>query len=552
MKKFSTIAILALMFVGCNNNFDTVEPTVEGTPMTIVATTADEAAEGRTALNTADGKTVVWKTGDKLGVFCEYMGTVADANDKIVAQHVDKYQQTYTLTGSDGTTNGVFEGTSSHAAYVEDTSGYGIGGVYRFHAYYPLNDANASVLKGNLTGTLAKVQSYDVTAEYNDMSANDLLIGKYLTGTKEDTSIPLTFEHVFAMMNFEISSAEALTVHKVEMIAEGVSLSGAYTINITRNINANKNGEFEFKNTKNLNFTTGNVSVGVNVKNGQIAAEGTITARLIFNRWAATDGLPLTVKVYTDKGMQTFNKTATDFAGKNNWGLRLALDTSDMDKDATIDNYDSATMTAMDANIDYITAGGTYCVVENITRGTATSIPIKTTEDITIIGGSTQNGVPKVSMKAGIVANASSNGGNSVVVRDLIWSASQSSYVFRVNNAKGNLKSLVIENCIIDCESKGGAPFILCDANYSIESITIRNCKFENLAANYVISFDAVGVKECTSFVFENNTISTTNGKDTVQKMIKGTLPANSTIENNTIVTTEAATLSLKWATEEI
>ena len=65
MKKFSTIAILALMFVGCNNNFDTVEPTVKGTPMTIVATTADEAAEGRTALNTADGKTVVWKTDDE-------------------------------------------------------------------------------------------------------------------------------------------------------------------------------------------------------------------------------------------------------------------------------------------------------------------------------------------------------------------------------------------------------------------------------------------------------------------------------------------------------
>jgi len=548
MKKFSTIAILALMFVGCNNNFDTVEPTVKGTPMTIVATTADEAAEGRTALNTADGKTVVWKTGDKLGVFCEYKGTAANAS----TEHVDRNQKTYTLTSGADTASAEFEGTSGHAAFDETTSKYGTGGVYRFHAYYPLNDANKSVLKGNLTGTLAKVQSYDVTAEYNDMSANDLLIGKYLTGTKDDTTIPLTFEHVFAMMNFEISSAEALTVHKVEMIAEGVSLSGAYTINITKNIKANKSGEFEFKNTKNLNFTTGNVSVGVNVKNGQIAAEGTITARLIFNRWAATDGLPLTVKVYTDKGMQTFNKTAIDFAGKNNWGLKLALDTTNMDEDATTDNYDSATMTEMNATISGITAGGTYCVVENIARAAGSSIPIQTTEDITIIGGSTQNGVPTVSMEAGIVANESSNGGNSVVVRDLIWSASQSSYVFRVNNAKGNLKSLVIENCIIDCEKNGGAPFILCDAKYSIESITIRNCKFENLAANYVISFDAAGVTNCTSFVFENNTINTTNGKNNVLAMIKGTRPANSTIENNTIVTTEAATLSLKWATEDI
>ncbi len=537
MKKFSTIAILALMFVGCNNNFDTVEPTVEGTPMTIVATTADEAAEGRTALNTADGKTVVWKTGDKLGVFCEYLGT----NEGASAQHVDRYQQPYTLTSGDGTTNGVFEGTSSHATFDETT--YGTGGKYRFHAYYPLNDANASVLKGKLTGTLAAVQSYDVTAEYNDMSTNDILIGKYLNGTKDDTTIPLTFEHVFAMMNFEISSAEALTVNKVEMIApEGVFLSGAYTLQ------ANK----PLAQGTNPTFASGNASVGVNVANGQIAAEGTITARLIFNRWAATDGQTLTVKVYTNEGMQTFTKTATDFTGKNNWGLRLALDTSKMDEDATIDNYDSATMTAMDADITYITAGGTYCVLENITRATTSSIQIKTTEDITIIGRYTQNGVPTVSMEAGIVANTNSNGGNSVVVRDLIWSASQSSYVFRVNNAKGNLKSLVIENCTIDCENNTGAPFVLADANYSIESVTIRNCTFINLAAKYVISFDAAGVTNCTSFVFENNTISTTNGKDTVEKMIKGTLPANSTIQNNTIVTTEAATLSLKWATEEI
>lgn len=529
MKKFSTIAILALMFVGCNNNFDTVEPTVEGTPMTIVATTADEAAEGRTALNTADGKTVVWKTGDKLGVFCEYNNAAVGTG----------YQNEFTLASGDGTTSGEFSGTIAGLDAV-DTN---VEGKYlRYHAYYPMTAENAAKKKFALVGTLEAIQSYDVTAEDNDMSTNDVMIGKYLNGTKEETTIPLTFEHVFAMMNFEISSAEALTVNKVEMIApEGVFLSGAYTLQ------ANK----DLVQGTNPTFASGNVSVGVNVANGQIAAEGTITARLIFNRWAATDGQTLTVKVYTDKGMQTFTKAATDFTGKNNWGLKLALDTSKME-DATIDNYDSATMTAMDADITNITAGGTYCVLENITRATTSSIQIKTTEDITIIGRYTQNGVPKVSMKAGIVANTNSNGGNSVVVRDLIWSASQNAYVFRVNNAKGNLKSLVIENCTIDCENKGGAPFILCDANYSIESITIRNCKFENLAANYVISFELAGVTNCTSFVFENNTISTTNGRKTVEAMIKGTLPTNSTIQNNTIVTTEAATLSLKWATEEI
>lgn len=514
MKKIFTIAILALMFVGCNNEFDNVEPTVSGTPMTIVATTADEAAEGRTALNTADGKTVVWKTGDKLGVFCEYNGAAVGTG----------FQNEFTLASVDGTTSGEFSGTIAGLDAV-DTN---IEGQYlRYHAYYPMTEANASNKKFALVGTLAALQSYDVTAEYNDMSDNDVMVGKYLLGTKEDTTIPLVFEHVFGLMTFEISSAEALTVHKVEMIAEDVFLSGTYTLQANKDITSG-----------NPTFKSGSAGVGVSVSNGSVAAGGKIIARLMFNRWAATNGKTLTVKVHTDKGVQTFEKTATDFSTRNSWGMRLALDTTQME-DPTTDNYDSTTMTAMDATIGGITAGGTYCVLENIERAAGSSIPIQTTENITIIGRYTQNGVPQVSMKAGIVANTNSNGGNSVVVRDLIWSASQNAYVFRVNNAKGNLKSLVIENCIIDCENNGGAPFILCDANYSIESITIRNCKFENLAAKYVISFDAAGVTNCTSFVFENNTISTTNGKDTVAKMIKGTLPTNSTIENNTIVAVE-------------
>lgn len=532
MKKFSTIAILALMFVGCNNNFDTVEPTVKGTPMTIVATTADEAAEGRTALNTADGKTVVWKTDDKLGVFCEYNNAAVGTG----------YQNEFTLASGDGSASGEFSGT---IAGLEDVETNVEGQYLRYHAYYPMTAENAAKKKFALVGTLAAIQSYDVTAAYNDMSANDVMIGKYIYGTKEETTIPLTFEHVFAMMNFEISSAEALTVHKVEMIAPaGVFLSGPYTLQ------ANK----DLVQGTNPTFTSGNVSVSVNVANGKIAAEGTITARLIFNRWAATDGLELTVNVYTDKGMQTFTKIATDFTGKNNWGLKLALDTSDM-VDAIINNYDDATMTAMPSG--NITAGGTYCVVEDINRTSGTS-QLRTNQDITIIGHYTTNGAPTTTMKQTIIPckNAATNYGNNLVVRDLIWKSSNAPYILRMNSPVGNLASLTIENCIIDCENNTGAPFVLAGGGYSIESVTIRNCTFINLAAPFVISFDDAGATYCTSFVFENNTISTTNGKENVGDMIKlqtgAELPANSTIENNTIVTTEAATLSLKWATEEI
>ena len=156
MKKFSTIAILALMFVGCNNNFDTVEPTVEGTPMTIVATTADEAAEGRTALNTADGKTVVWKTDDKLGVFCEYNGAAVGSG----------YQNEFTLASGDGSASGEFSGT---IAGLDDVETNVEGKYLRYHAYYPMTAENAAKKKFALVGTLEAEQSYDVTAVYNDM-----------------------------------------------------------------------------------------------------------------------------------------------------------------------------------------------------------------------------------------------------------------------------------------------------------------------------------------------------------------------------------------------
>ena len=517
MKKFSTIAILALMVVGCNNNYDNVEPTVEGTPMTIVATTADDAAEGRTALNTADGKTVVWKTGDKLGVFCEYIGTNAGAK----AVHVDRYQQPYTLTSGNGTTSGVFEGTSSHVEYDESTEG--VGGVYRFHAYYPISDANAKVLKGNLTGTLAAMQSYDATAEYNDMSANDLLLGLYLNGTKETTTIPLTFEHVFAMMTFEVSNptAEPIVVNKVEMTTEeGLYLSGSYTIHATHFLSQDKAPV----------FNSGSASVGVSVSNGSVAAGQKINARLIFNRWAATDGKALTVKVYTDKGVQTFNKTATDFSGNNSWGLRLALDPTAMEKETVIiDNY-VAGMKEITTSSTFKTAG-TYCVMEDVDKTDATKGVISSITadgDVNIIGRYTIDGVPQQTFKSTIGPCQGTTPIN-ILVKDLIWygtwltSGGPQRYVTRLDNKSSNtITSITIDNCIIDCHNaSGGAVFIFCNDLCGIENITIKNCIIRNFTGNYVAEFTTKGSSNIKSITFENNVIETTTTKAKVANFFK-------------------------------
>lgn len=545
MKKFSTIAILALMFVGCNNNFDTVEPTVEGTPMTIVATTADEAAEGRTALNTADGKTVVWKTDDKLGVFCEYNGNAVGTG----------YQNEFTLASGDGSASGEFSGTIAGLDAVETN----VEGKYlRYHAYYPMTAENAAKKKFQLVGTLEAEQSYDVTAEYNDMSANDVMIGKYLTGTKEETTIPLTFEHVFAMMNFEISSAEALTVNRVEMIApEGVFLSGPYTLQ------ANK----DLVQGTNPTFASGNVSVGVNVANGQIAAGGKITARLIFNRWAATNGQELTVKVYTDKGTQVITKTATDFSGKNNWGLRLALDTETMEP-VIVDNYvEGMHQLGTGQYTNYLTDAGTYCVMNDYTCS-ASTYQNKTNEDITIIGRYTENGAPQQTARMTITpnSNTSSNvGNNNFVIKDLNWIGTMSgdNQVFRMSKAQADVNSVTIENCIIDGQNLAKQVLIFCNTdsktiatygNKCVKNIVVRNCKFINTANNLIASFAQAGAANIESFTFENNVIETTRAQTTVESFFSYNEGHSITVSyaGSTVVNTEAATLSLKWTTEEI
>lgn len=498
MKKFSTIAILALMVVGCNNNYDNVEPTVEGTPMTIVATTADDAVEGRTALNTADGKTVVWKAGDKLGVFGQY-NSVAISKD-------NKFQNEFTLTSGDGTASGEFEGV---VAGLEDVETNVEGQYLRYNAYYPLNAENANKKQFALVGTLNALQSYDVTAEYNDMSADDVLVGRYIFGTKEDTTIPFVFQHLFAMMTFEVSNptAEPIVVNKIEMTTEeGLYLSGSYTLNLTK---------FPYG-TQTAVFNSGSASVGVSVSNGSVAAGQKINARLIFNRWAATDGKALTVKIYTDKGVQTFNKTATDFSGNNSWGLRLALDPTAMEKEPVIvDNYDSATMTAVTTATTFSTAG-TYCVVEDIDKSEKSNVvSITASGDVSIIGRYTKDGVPQQTMKWTIAPCEGSTDRN-ILVKDLIWygtyinGSNEECYVTRFASSTANtISSITIENCIIDCKGLSRLVFVFCNANCAIKNITVKNCIIRNFTGNTIANFAQTGAANIESFTFENNVIET-------------------------------------------
>ena len=524
MKKFSTIAILALMLVGCNNNFDNVAPTIEGKTLTIVATTDDADIDGRTALNSADGKSLVWKTGDKLGVFCEYNGAAVGTG----------YQNEFTLSYGDGLASGEFSGTIADLDAVDTNVE---GQFLRYHAYYPMTAANASKKKFALVGTLSAVQSYNAAAEYNDMSADDVMIGQYLEGTKDDLTIPLKFQHVFGLMTFEVSNptGEAIVVNKIEMTTEeGLCLSGAYTLQANKPLAAGTNPVFD----------SGSATVGVGVSNGTVAAGGKLTARLMFNRWADTNGKALTVKVYTNKGAQTFNKTATDFSGNTSWGMRLALDTNAMEV-ALVDNYDSATMTLWNSETDLtanntknITTAGTYCIDGSIAYTATCQLRVKTDgANISFIGRYIENGMPKDSFTGCLVQSKNSNSGQvNLLVKDLNIACYNSEMSFiRFNDSIKTLNSLTIENCVLDCSTS--LPLMICDGNHGTLNVVIRNCTFTNCGES-LINGAGAGGSENLSFTFEGNTIYSNAASVESLFDLSGCTNANftTTIQNNTLI----------------
>ena len=136
------------------------------------------------------------------------------------------------------------------------------------------------------------------------------------------------------------------------------------------------------------------------------------------------------------------------------------------------------------------------------------------------------------------------------------------SQVFRMSKARADVNSVLIENCIIDGQNLAKIVLIFCNdsgtiATYGakcVKNIVVRNCKFINIANNLIASFAQASAANIESFTFENNVIETTTAQTEVEQFFKYNADHSITVsyEGSTVVNTEAATLSLKWATEEI
>lgn len=544
MKKILSLSLLVAMFAACSNDpTDHINNTIaKQTPVTIVA----EFDNSRTAL-TSDGKTAVWSKGDKLGVFCEYLGT----NEGASAQHVDKYQQTFTLDDSSaGEVVGVFSGTTSVASFDEVAIGTGEGGTYRYHAYYPISAANASVLKGKVTGTLPTTQSYDPTAESWQLGDYDLLVGQYLDGTKEQTEIPLMFKRVFAMMQFELTNAtsEAFRVKSVTLESEeGTALTGGYIIAINK---AGNVGE-ELAAAGRPEFTTGANKLVVNVDNGAVAAGEKINIKSMFNRWdASLADSDVTLTVETSKGTYTTSFTAKDYSSSDNWIKRITIDAlTPVATGVTTDNYIEGAMTLVNAQSDVsannnITKGGVYCINADITWGGTAQL--RCNSDVTLIGRTTIDGVPQQKLKISIIQSKNTTGEINLTLKDLILTPQLNAYIVRFNNAAHNLINLTIDNCIIEAGTDFSVyPLNLCGGGKCIQKVVIKNCVFKGWQNGLVNAADN-GCDNIESIQFMNNTIYSNtealvgnftngNGEDVNLTMFKlGGCPAM-TFQNNTI-----------------
>lgn len=508
MKKILSLSLLVAMFAACSNDpTDNINNTIaKQTPMTIVA----EFDNTRTEL-TSDGKTAVWSKGDKLGVFCEYLGT----NDGATAQHVDRTQQTYTLDDSSaGEVIGVFSGTSSTASYDEAASNQGEGGTYRYHAYYPISAANANVLKGKIAATLPTTQSYDATAENWKIGTYDMLVGQYLDGTKEQTEIPLSFKRVFAMMQYEItnSTSEAFRVKSVTLTAEdGMALTGSYEIAINKSGNI---GE-ELAAAGRPVFSSAVNTLTVNVDNGAVAAGGKINIKSIFNRWeAALADSDLTLTVVTSKGTYTTSFTAKDYSTSDNWIKRIDVDALTPLTSTEVDNYVEGAMTLVNAQSDVsannnITKGGTYCINADIVWGGTAQLRCNT--DVTLIGRKTIDGVPQQKLTISIIQSKNTTGEINVTVKDLILTPMLNSYIVRFNNAAHDMINLTIDNCIIEAGTDFSVyPLNLCGGGKCVKNVVIKNCVFKGWGNGLVNAADN-GCDNIESILFENNTIYTGN-----------------------------------------
>lgn len=544
MKKILFMAFAVASLAACSKDDVSVEtPAVEGTRMTITAT---RSADSRTELQ-PDGLTAVWSKGDKMGVFCTYKapdGTEPNVNSK---------QSVFTLQESSaGKTVGAFDGEIGIAAFDETQNG-GAGGTYRYYVYYPLNESYTGNQK-NVQNTIAPTQTYDATSQTYDLSQNDMLIGRSVGNSRDNTDIAIEFKRVFAMMQFAVTNAtgEPFRIQKIEMIAEETkNITGKFKFGISAGNWLDSEGRVILE----PGVIAGNNKLTVNVDNGIVQAGGELVVKSIFNRLENLKGTDVTLRVTTSKGVYETVFAGKDYSGSDNWRKTVTVDNlTPVSGESEIDNYVEGSMTLVSAVSDLGSGTnncnwdkpGVFCIGTDISFANVCQVRCT---DLTIMGRYVKNGIPQQKLTSTVTVSKNLPENANVTLKDLVLSPlcdagkTATFTLLRFNGeVKYALNSLTVDNCIIEIPStlstKNDPLIPLCGAGHGIKKIVFKNCVFRNITsdAHAIIGInDGDGDKDIESLAIENCTFYNTNETVLSQSAIVLSTCPDMTIRNNTI-----------------
>ncbi len=342
MRQYSTIfnlllgSLFLLLNTACEREGEDLIPATD--PGKRIEFTVSEGEEDplRTEL-AEDGKTMLWTSGDRLGVF--YTTQPQGGSNTVQKRNIP-----YSLveTSEEGKV-GRFSGD---IAWVDVT------GTHKFQLYYPYNEQVTS--SSAAYGTLPVEQEYSPT-EW-DLSKYAFMVSGTASTTEKGSNPTITLRHLFSILRLEFTNAtgEDLQIEKVTLTStEGLILAGDFQANIGKSntLEALHNAT-EVSNTDGR-FTSPSSSVSTLVTDGVVKAGEKIDIRLMINAGLKEDskdeyylqGAKLRVEVQT-KGHPLWSTEFT--GGKLARGARAA-------KALTIDGFDGSAPIITSITPDYDT-----------------------------------------------------------------------------------------------------------------------------------------------------------------------------------------------------
>lgn len=182
-----------------------------------IAVFGTDAQSDHNTKTSLDGFSLSWLVGDQIGIFSPEAGTSVGIGGGV--ENINYIAQT--SASSSAFSGGMYWGSGAHS----------------FYAYYPYNSLGGFI-QTSVPVTVPTVQT-QVGASKSHLSNYDFLIATPITGVSpvagsEPASVNFSFNHLFTLLEFKITSSSSRNITEVELVGpEGEVLSVSGTVNIT-------------------------------------------------------------------------------------------------------------------------------------------------------------------------------------------------------------------------------------------------------------------------------------------------------------------------------